>query len=90
MENKIAILVKYLCPTNTLGSRVKLTLPRWENKSLTIPYNYSLNNVSEMAETYLIENGVIVESEAEVENGFILIINFSEVKNLLSLFKINA
>jgi len=38
-ENTIAVLVKYVGPTNTKGARIKLTLPLWE-KRVWISYNY--------------------------------------------------
>jgi hypothetical protein len=47
---------KYLGPTNTRGSRIKLTDKRFE-RSKTIPYDYRYTSAVEGAAAYLIENG---------------------------------
>lgn len=60
LKNYQLIKVKYLGATNTLGSRVKMIDTRFENKSKTIPFNYSLNNVNDMAAEYLNQIGFVV------------------------------
>jgi hypothetical protein len=53
-------VVKYLGPTNTLGSRVKLTFPRYA-KSIVIPYDYTLSRTDDMAIAHLRTLGVECE-----------------------------
>jgi len=47
---------KYLAPTNTKGSRVKLIDKRF-NRFKTIPYDYEFNNAVEVAVNYLLSEG---------------------------------
>lgn len=56
MKNFHVIEVKYHGPTNTRGSRISLYSARF-SKRVYIPFDYSLNHPSEMAEKYLLENG---------------------------------
>ena len=54
--------VKYLGATDTRGSRVKITDLRL-NKSVTLPYNYSLSGMKEMAIDYLVkERNIKIDS----------------------------
>jgi hypothetical protein len=52
MKNYHIIEVKYLGATNTKGSRVKLYSARF-NQTKIISYNYSLNNIGDMAIEWL-------------------------------------
>jgi hypothetical protein len=56
MKNFHVIEVKYHGATNTRGSKVSLYSARFK-KRISIPFDYSLNHPSEMAEKYLLENG---------------------------------
>lgn len=56
MKNFHVIEVKYHGPTNTRGSKISLYSARF-SKRVYIPFDYSLNHPSEMAEKYLLENG---------------------------------
>ena len=47
---------KYLGPTNTKGSRVKLIDKRF-NRSKTIPYDYEFGHAVEVAVNYLLSEG---------------------------------
>ena len=47
---------KYFGPTNSKGSRVKITDKRFK-KSKTIPYDYRYNNAGAVAARYLLDNG---------------------------------
>lgn len=55
MDNLHAIQVKYLGPTNTLGSRVKLTSLRFGD-SVTIDYDYSTvgADITDMAAEWIV------------------------------------
>jgi|TARA_R100000081_G_C4814411_1_gene173684 hypothetical protein len=50
------IHVKYLGPTNTKGSRIKLT-DKWFGQSKTISYDYRFSSSMEGATSFLIKNG---------------------------------
>lgn len=54
-----AFEVKYLGPTNHLGSRVKITDVH-NNKSVTISFDYLYNNAHEVAEHYLEQQGITI------------------------------
>jgi len=73
MKNYHIVEVKYLPATNTMGSRVKLTSPRL-NESKTLPYNYSLSSITEMAEDYLIELGQKIVGQGEGKGHDIIIL----------------
>lgn len=68
MKNYHLIKVKYLGATNTMGSRVKLTSERF-NQSKTIPFDYTLNNINDMAAKYLKKTGHKIAGQ--VESGII-------------------
>jgi hypothetical protein len=55
-----ACIVRYLGPTNTLGSRVKLWFPRYK-KAIVIPYDYTLSHCDLMAIAHLRTLGVECE-----------------------------
>ena len=55
--NLLAVIVKYVGPTDHRGSRVKMSLPRF-NGSRTIPFDYSTDNAEGTAAQYFAENGL--------------------------------
>lgn len=59
-----AFNIKYLGPTDTKGSRVKITTTRFKS-SKTIPFDYSLTNIEDMAAAYLEARGYKVEGTAD-------------------------
>tara|TARA_R100000234_G_scaffold118158_1_gene98035 strand:- start:229 stop:522 length:294 start_codon:yes stop_codon:yes gene_type:complete len=54
--NQRILTCKYLGPTNTRDSRVKITDKRYK-KSVTIPFDHTYNGVCEVAVAYLLERG---------------------------------
>jgi len=54
--NTRMLTVKYLCPTNTKGSRIKI-IDRYFGKSITLGYNYYYTSALRGAVHWLIENG---------------------------------
>ena len=77
MNNYHIIEVKYLGPTNTKGSRIKLTSSRF-NQSVTIPYDYRFNNASDIAVDWLKTNGHPVIGCGEVKSGNVVIVDAFE------------
>jgi hypothetical protein len=62
----------YKGATNTLGSRVKLYSHRFAG-GITISYNYSYNNIEEMAIDYLKNKGFNILSSGEATKRSIII-----------------
>ena len=58
------LTVKYCGPTNTRGSRIKITSDRF-NDSVTVPYSYSFNGSSNQAHAWLQAHGYNVIGTAE-------------------------
>lgn len=85
IDRKIAIIVKYVGPTNTKGSRVKMTLPTW-SKSKTIPYNYEFSYSPRMAAAWLAENGVIAEGEMHLGDSYALYVGVDQFGALCKSF----
>jgi hypothetical protein len=83
LKNYHLITVKYLPATNTRGSRVRLYSTRF-NRSVIIPYNYSLNSITEMAAEYLTKNGHKIAGQAEGKKEDYLIL--SAIKNEFKTF----
>tara|TARA_R100000458_G_C8181143_1_gene178152 strand:+ start:374 stop:652 length:279 start_codon:yes stop_codon:yes gene_type:complete len=71
---------KYLGPTNTKGSRVKIT-DKWFGQSVTISSDYRFNNAAESAVAYLLERGWAV-SGVNSESGIIIMSEWDSDKQL--------
>lgn len=79
MNNYRAFLVTYMGPSNARGSRVKIQDLRFR-ESVTIPYSYSLNRITDMAEEYLKGLGIKVLGQAEfADKGDLLFTNNFEI-----------
>ena len=70
--------VRFLGPTYTSGSRVKITDLRFE-ESKTIPYGYEYNSTYEVAQAYLKSRGIKLSGKAEGPNGYFMWSNNFEV-----------
>lgn len=81
MENKRGFEIKYLGATDTKGSRVKIKDLR--NKvSKIISYDYSYNNIYDMAEAWLNGHCITIEGCIETDKGYILTSdNFTDMIN---------
>lgn len=76
------IEVKYYGPTNSRGSRIKLTSHRFED-SLYVPYNYKFNTTLDIARDYLEEQGCTIVGSGETKNGYIIAItNFKSLSDI--------
>lgn len=70
-----AIRVKYLGPTNSKGSRVKLISDRFGD-SKTLEYNYAYNNALDQAVDYLYyEMGYEIVGVAELDKEYLVLTN---------------
>lgn len=86
MENLISLKVKYIAPTDTRGSRVKMILPRFEC-SKTIPYKHGFNHFNGVVLAWLKEHGIEpkAETSGRVE-GTTFLISFDDCKPLKEAF----
>lgn len=87
-QHKIAVIVKYMPPTNTKSSRVKLSLPRWENKSLFIPFDYEDGDICNMAQSFLESFGAVPISYCDLGTHFALLFNWSDHEMLFKAFNL--
>tara|TARA_R100000388_G_C7119904_1_gene100474 strand:- start:108 stop:386 length:279 start_codon:yes stop_codon:yes gene_type:complete len=71
---------KYLGPTNTKGSRVKIT-DKWFGQSVTISSDYRFSSAAESAVAYLLERGWAV-SGVNSESGIIIMSEWDSDKQL--------
>jgi hypothetical protein len=88
--HKIAIVVKFLQPTQNLGARVKLILPRFDNKSVTFYFHpQEGRDTLEKAENFLAAHKIICEENLDLETHYVLTVPFlgESKNNLLKLFK---
>ena len=83
MKHLIAIEAKFLPPTNFKCDRIKMTLPRWENKSKTISYDYQHKDTVVNVETFLNENNITPLSYCETKNGYTFLVSFDQVEIVL-------
>ncbi len=80
MKNYNLIEAKYKGPTNARGSRVLLFSPRFGSRK-TIAYNYSKNDIGEMAIDYLKEQGFNVLGKGEAKEGYYIVTDtFQDIK----------
>ena len=64
----IAIIVSYVSPTNTKGSRVKVEIPRMRiKKFLSLDHKY--NSCAKQIEAWLYELNIEISAEAELAKG---------------------
>jgi hypothetical protein len=64
ITNYHILTVKYIGPSNVLGSRVKIISERFK-ESRTIDYDHSFNNALEIAEAWLIDHGFNIIGHGE-------------------------
>lgn len=82
--NVRCLTAKYLPPTNTMGSRIKIYDRHFE-VSVTIPFNYTFNSASGGAVAYLIERGFDicgVNSSASKDEYIIIMNDWDSSKQL--------
>ena len=88
MQNLIAIRVRFLGPTNTKGSRVKLEVPRFEVSKTISYYRYNVKGEADNAIAWLKEQGIELLGECEDKNGeSILVASFNYADKILKAFE---
>lgn len=74
MQNLRCIQVKYLGPTNTQGTRVRITEDRNSSKdSITLSFDYAIGDLIKQAETYLESRGINCIGYSSLGNGLYII-----------------
>jgi hypothetical protein len=87
MKNLLLVTVKYIGPTDYRGSRIKMSLPRFE-ESLTISYDYEAKDAEAGAVKFLESKGLVPTARAcGTDHSAILLFSFSDANSLLSLFR---
>lgn len=68
--NAHLIKITFVCPTDTKGSRVKLTSQRFERDAVTIPYDHAYNNAFDIAQAWLQAHGYTIVCSGEMPNAY--------------------
>lgn len=87
---KLMITVSYLGPTDTNGSRVKLTLSRFK-KSRTFPFDSSAPSTEMQAAKALNDSGILIEAGATLGDKDLFIVDWPldfKDSNLSKFFKL--
>ena len=73
IEHKIAIIIRYHGPTNSTGSRISLTLPRWDNARKYVSWDYGQGTTSaDQAEHWLAANGISPDTLLDMGGSYVL------------------
>jgi hypothetical protein len=84
--NQIAVVVKYHKPDDNKGSRISLTLPRFENKRIYIPFGYEYRNSLDNATSALDAAGIKVAAHLDMDSHDILCCDWSEGPAIFKAF----
>ncbi len=87
-KHQIALTIRYLGPTNTKGSRVKMSLPRWDNKGKTISYDHRFRDTLEIACNWLKENNVDYTSFLDMGDFYVIGLDWDYSEQIRKLFNI--
>lgn len=89
-EHQIAVLVKWHGPTDHRGSRISLTLPRWDNKRVFMSFDHSARSMIDQVQTWLVSKGVEAATLFDLGNarGYMLGISWKHVNNVLAAFNV--
>lgn len=81
----IAIVVSYVSPTNTKGSRVKVEIPRMRiKKFLSLDHKY--NSCSDQIQAWLYDIQVEVNAQAELKDSHAFLVPFGYWEALANAF----
>ena len=73
VNNMRAIRVKYLSPTNTKGTRIKLTERLCHTTdTITLPYDYATGNGTDQAIKHLQDKGINILGKSDIIDEIIL------------------
>lgn len=87
----VAVVATYIPATNYKGSRVKLSLPRWENKRIFREWDSALGgDCQRQGQAVLEAAGIEVAGFAELEKGYAILCPFGQHEAIAKLFKLPA
>lgn len=86
ITHQIAVVVKYHEPTDNKGPRISLTLPRFKNKRIYIPYGYEYRNSLDNATSALDAAGIKVAAHLDMDSHDILCCDWSERPAIFKAF----
>lgn len=81
----IAIIVSYVAPTNTRGSRVKIEIPRMKIKN-TVCLDYQFSSCAQQVECYLYDVGIEPVAQAELKGAHCFLVGFNHWEALHHTF----
>ena len=85
----IAIFCRYHGATDSKGSRISLSFPRWKNKRRYFPYAYELNGSDEQGEQELIKLGIFPSVYLDMgSEGCIFGVSFDYIREIEKAFNI--
>lgn len=84
ITHQIGIVVKYHGPT----SRISLTLPRWEDKRIYIPFNYECRGTLDNATSALDAAGVKIAAQLDMGSHYVFCCDWSERPAISKFFGI--
>lgn len=86
-QNLVAVVVKYVGPTDYRGSRIKMSLPRF-GESRSISYDYESRDAEDGAARFLRNNGCEPVARAcGADHAAILLYSFDQLDALLAVFR---
>jgi len=88
ITHQIAVVVKYHKPDDNKGSRISLTLPRFENKRIYIPFGYEHRDSLDNATSALDAAGIKVSARLDMDSDYILCCDWSERPAIFKAFGI--
>jgi hypothetical protein len=87
-SQKIAIVVKFLPVTYAKGSRVGLSLPRFDGKRKTISYDPAHNDAHENAEAWLAAQGIKTDCFCDLGDTYAILCDWSQREAIFRAFGI--
>jgi hypothetical protein len=81
----IAIVVSYVPPTNTKGSRVKVEIPRMKVKRI-FSLDHAFNSCSDQVESWLYSLEIECMAQAELKDSHVFLVGFNYWEKLNNAF----
>jgi hypothetical protein len=81
----IAIIVSYVAPTDTKGSRVKVEIPRMKVKRF-FSLDYAFNSCSDQIESWLYSLEIECTAQAELKDSHAFLVGFNHWEALQNAF----
>jgi hypothetical protein len=91
MIQNVAIVCKYHGCTDARGSRISLSLPRWNNKKISFPYAHELNGSDEQGEQELNKLFIFPSCCLDLgKDGTMFGVSFDYMREIERAFKLNG